>query len=95
MFFTLIHKWLAQIIAEERHSVYANLHLILTAKETPLLTFVEKSCLNASGSLHQQGLSLSFSKMGKEAKIDMTACLKETSNMFKVIFSILMEFSLF
>lgn len=73
--------------------MYANLHLILTAKETPLIAFVEQSSLNASGSLHQQGLSLSYSKTGKEAKIDVTASLKDTSNMSKIIFYILIEFS--
>lgn len=93
MFFTLTHKWFAQLVAEERHSMYVKLHVILTAKETPLIAFVEQNCLTASGSLHQQVLSLPFSEMGKEAKTDMTACLKETSNMFKIIFSILMEFS--
>lgn len=69
--------------------MYVNSHLILAAEETPLLKFVEQSCLTASGSLHQQELWLSFSKTGKEAKIHMTACLNGTSNMSKVIFSIL------
>lgn len=75
--------------------MYVNLHLILIAEETPFLKFVEQSCLTASGSLQQQGLSLSFSKMGKEAKTYITACLNGTSNMFKVIFSVLMEFYLY